>query len=340
MQDELAMKTTIVGSFPLDSSDANVKRITKDLVEIGLDIINFPQLEDMHSMYLDPLVASNGLKKQNNLYFIPNDFSPPKKPASTIIRPVKLMMEVLQDLEMPVFGRRGCVTGPFTLMTHMRMEDVQQDSPFNIVEVIQKHPKQFDNIVKYVNMIAREYSQFCDIVSIDEPILGLLVGGRKTLFDLQMKISTDEAIDLMITKLNQAIKGINAVPSIHVCGVIPPLLRDVLLKTNVRIVDHEFRSAPENFELFKRDHLEANDKILAFGSIQTIYGGEGAETFVESVEDIRNWIQKGIDSFGAENILIKPDCGFMPLKGAFPDPYQIVMKKLQNMINAVNLVSA
>ncbi len=114
----------------------------------------------------------------------------------------------------------------------------------------------------------------------------------------------------------------------------------MLLETDVRIVDHEFRSSPHNFELFNRKLLEANDKLLAYGTLKTIYGGEGEEAFVESVENIRDWIQKGMNTFGTENMLIKPDCGFSPLIGAFPGdkPYQIVLKKLRNMVEAVKLL--
>ena len=337
MRDELAMKTTVVGSFPLESSDENIRRIVRDQFDVGLDFVNYPQLKDMHAMFLDPLVEAEKLEKRNKLYFIRDEFTPPTTPAPSITHPVQLMVEVLEDLKTSVSGLRACVTGPFTMMAHMRLEDVQKDSPWNLVDILKKYPELIENIVKYVNTIARAYSKQCDIVSIDEPLLGLLVGGRNTIFDLQLDMSTDEAIQMIIDRLNLAFEGIDAVPSIHVCGEISPLLRDLLLETNVRIVDHEFRSSPNNFELFDRKLLESKDKLLAFGTLKTMYGAEGEEAFVESVEDIQDWIRKGMDLFGAENIIIKPDCGFSPLKGAFPGdkPYQIVLKKLRNMVEAV-----
>lgn len=339
MQDDLAMKTTVVGSVPLEISDSTIRRVVRDLVEVGIDFVNYPQ-GDMHAMFLDPLIEAKKLEKQNKLYLIKDDFTPPTTLAPSIIHPVQLMVEVLEDLEAPVSGLRACVTGPFTIMTHMRLVDIQKDSPWNLVDIFKKYPKLSENIATYVNMIAKAYSNECDIVSIDEPLLGLLVGARNTIFDLQMDLTTDEATQMIINQLNRAIEGIDAIPSIHVCGEISPLLRDMLLKTDVRIVDHEFRSSPRNIELFNRKLLESNEKMLAFGTLKTIYGGEGEEAFVESVENIRDWIQKGIDACGAENILIKPDCGFGPLKGAFPGdkPYQIVLKKLQNMVEAVKLL--
>ncbi len=339
MQDDLAMKTTVVGSVPLEISDSTIRRVVRDLVEVGIDFVNYPQ-GDMHVMFLDPLIEAKKLEKQNKLYLIKDDFTPPTTLAPSIIHPVQLMVEVLEDLEAPVSGLRACVTGPFTIMTHMRLVDIQKDSPWNLVDIFKKYPKLSENIATYVNMIAKAYSNECDIISIDEPLLGLLVGARNTIFDLQMDLTTDEATQMIINQLNRAIEGIDAIPSIHVCGEISPLLRDMLLKTDVRIVDHEFRSSPRNIELFNRKLLESNEKMLAFGTLKTIYGGEGEEAFVESVENIRDWIQKGIDACGAENILIKPDCGFGPLKGAFPGdkPYQIVLKKLQNMVEAVKLL--
>ncbi|MFQ5818900.1 MAG: hypothetical protein ACE5I5_02840 [Candidatus Heimdallarchaeota archaeon] len=339
MQNELAMKTTVVGSVPLEISDDTIRRVVRDLVEVGIDYVNYPQ-GDMHAMFLDPLIEAKKLEKRNKLYHISDDFSPPTTLAPSITRPVQLMVEVLEDQEAPVSGLRACVTGPFTIMTHMRLEDIQKDSPWNIVDIFKKYPKLSENIVTYVNMIAKAYSKECDIVSIDEPLLGLLVGARNTIFDLQLDLTTDEAIQLIMNQLNCSIEGIDAIPSIHVCGEISPLLRDLLLKTDVRIVDHEFRSSPHNFELFNRKLLESNEKMLAFGTLKTIYGGEGEEAFVENVKNIRDWIQKGIDAFGIENILIKPDCGFGPLKGAFPgdNPYQIVLKKLRNMVAAVQQI--
>ena len=337
MQDELAMKTTVVGSFPLENSDDNIRRVVRDQVEVGIDFVNYPQLEDMHAMFLDPLVEAKKLAKQNKFYFVGNDFIPPTPLAPSITHPVHLMVEMLEEQKVSISGLRACVTGPFTLMSHIRLEDVQEDPPWNIVDILKKYPELIENFATYVNTIARVYSRQCDIVSIDEPLLGLLVGGRNTLFDLQLNLSTDEATQLIIDRLNHAIEGIDAIPSIHVCGEITPLLRDTLFETKVRIVDHEFKGSPRNFEIFDRKLLEAHDKLLAFGTLKTIYGGEGEEAFIESTENIRNWIQKGIETFGAENILIKPDCGFGGLKAVFPGDksYQLVRQKLKNMVEAV-----
>ena len=139
MQNQFAMKTTIVGSFPLDFSNDNIKRITKDLVEIGIDYVNYPQLVDMHSMFLDPLVELKKVRKDNKLFFIEENFTPPPTIASSITNPVHLTNEVVQTLDMSVYGLRACVTGPFTMMTHMRMDDIKKDPPWNIIEILQKH---------------------------------------------------------------------------------------------------------------------------------------------------------------------------------------------------------
>lgn len=336
MRNELAMKTAVVGSVPLDLSDEVIRQVVRDLVEVGLDFVNYPQ-GDMHAMFLEPLVEAGQIEMRKKLYFIEDDFTPPPTIASSIVKPVNLMVEELEAMTASGVRPRACVTGPFTLMTHMRLEDVQKDSPWNLVDIFKNYPKLAENIVTYVNMIVKEYAKHCDIVSIDEPLLGLLVGKRNTIFDLQLDMPAEEAIQMIIGRLNRAIEGIDAIPSIHVCGEISPLLRDLLLDTNVEIVDHEFRSSPNNFELFDRNILESKGKMLAFGTLQTMYGGEGVDIFVESIEDLQNWIQRGIDLFGAENILIKPDCGFGPLKGAFPgdQPYQIVLQKLRNMVEAV-----
>ena len=83
----------------------------------------------------------------------------------------------------------------------------------------------------------------------DEPILGLLVG-RKIFFHTE---------DFIIETLNKALSGIKGMPSIHVCGRISPHLRDILLQTDVKIMDHEFRTSEVNFKVFEKKHLEDND---------------------------------------------------------------------------------
>jgi 5-methyltetrahydropteroyltriglutamate--homocysteine methyltransferase len=171
-----------------------------------------------------------------------------------------------------------------------------------------------------------------NIISMDEPMLGLLVG-RKVWFHSE---------DFIVKTLNKALSGIKGLPSIHVCGKISPLLRDLLLQTDVKIMDHEFYTNESNFKIFEKQHFENTDKFLAMGSVQTnfspIKNGK-LKDYVESIEILQKFIKKGVEQYGPENLVIKPDCGFGALKGAFEEnlAYDIVLRKLNNMVLAVKV---
>ncbi|HMK53291.1 MAG TPA: methionine synthase, partial [Methanobacteriaceae archaeon] len=55
---------------------------------------------------------------------------------------------------------------------------------------------------------------------------------------------------------------------------------------------------------------------------------------VESVEEIKNLIMRGIDIVGEENMIIDPDCGMRMLKSA------AALGKLKNMTEAVKWLSS
>jgi methionine synthase II (cobalamin-independent) len=170
-----------------------------------------------------------------------------------------------------------------------------------------------------------------NIISMDEPLMGVLIG-RKTLFHSE---------DFMVRILNKSISEIKTLSSIHVCGRISPKLRDILLQTEVNIVDHEFRTSEENFEIYNKKLLMDNEKLLALGTVKSKFAkveGCEIEDYVETSTSLENYIRKGMGHFGGENIIIKPDCGFLPLKDSFGEKiaYDITTRKLKNMVQALN----
>jgi methionine synthase II (cobalamin-independent) len=117
-------------------------------------------------------------------------------------------------------------------------------------------------------------------------------------------------------------------------------LRDILLETNAKILDHEFVSNEGNFKIFEKKQLEQYEKFLAMGTIQTNFPPKknaNVKDYVEDINLLKNFIKKGIDLFGKENLFIKPDCGFGALKTLFDNEnfaYEIVLSKLKNMVLA------
>jgi len=171
------------------------------------------------------------------------------------------------------------------------------------------------------------------IISMDEPILSLLIG-RKPLF---------HEGEFYLQIINTALKDISTLKSIHVCGNISPYLRDLLLNSDTNILDHEFQTNEENFSIFKKEHLIDNNKILAMGTVKTKIkpgGFRNPKDYVESINEIKGFINRGIKLYGKENLIIKPDCGFRALKGSFSTDfaYEITVRKLENMVKAKNQI--
>ena len=58
---------------------------------------------------------------------------------------------------------------------------------------------------------------------------------------------------------------------------------------------------------------------------------------LQTFNRLKKFIKKGIDQYGSENLIIKPDCGFLPLKVfGEEDGYQIAIRKVKNMVLALN----
>jgi methionine synthase II (cobalamin-independent) len=161
-----------------------------------------------------------------------------------------------------------------------------------------------------------------DLINIDEPFFSIMLG-RKVLFNY----GEEFVIDTLDTILAEA-SGLSA---IHVCGTVTPLVKDVLLKSKVDIVDHEFAGSPANIHAYTKDDFERTGKFLAYGCVSSV------KPQVESVEEISASIRSALNAFG-HRIIVKPDCGFGGMLGV-PGAYEVALKKLQNMVKAARVVA-
>jgi 5-methyltetrahydropteroyltriglutamate--homocysteine methyltransferase len=107
----------------------------------------------------------------------------------------------------------------------------------------------------------------------------------------------------------------------HVCGDIGGVI-DNLIKMPVDILDFEFSCNPENLEIISKKEL--NGKQIGFGAVDSTFSG------IDSVETIKARIEKGIEIFGAENLLIDPDCGLRM------HTREVAFGKLKNMVLATD----
>ena len=145
------------------------------------------------------------------------------------------------------------------------------------------------------------------LLQIDEPIL-----------------STGIA-DLAVAK--QAVELIGSAVRIpicmHVCGNLGNVL-DEILKFNVNVLDFEFSKNPGNLDILSRRDLEG--KMLGFGCV------DSSSEEVETVQEIKRRIQKGVELFDPKILLIDPDCG-MRMRSR-----ESAFWKLKNMCDAAKEV--
>jgi 5-methyltetrahydropteroyltriglutamate--homocysteine methyltransferase len=143
------------------------------------------------------------------------------------------------------------------------------------------------------------------ILQLDEPILSTGTA--------DMTVAR-EAVNIITRKVS--------VPScMHVCGNIRNCI-DEILQFPVDILDFEFANNPDNLDVLSRSDLKG--KKIGFGCV------DSADQEVESTAVIADRIRKGIDIFGAEIMLLDPDCGLRmhSREGAY--------KKLEHMVLAAH----
>ncbi len=335
MDKQDALYTTVVGSWPLNNTQHNMEKIFTDLIQIGIDYPCYPQLIDMNYQFLFPLSKETAqLEELDNKFYLHGDFKLPKKLIALEYGEfINNYFNNHLGLRESIKGTKACLTGPFTLTFQIILKN---DLARGLKPIIFDEPRAVmvdwivDKFAEILKQVCTAYNNMgIDIISCDEPILGLLVG-KKILFHTE---------DFIIDTINKAISGIKGLSSLHVCGTISPNLRDLLLKTNVKILDHEFYTNEQNFKIFEKKHLQTTNKLLAMGTVESKIvplPDKQIEDYVENIEFLKNYIKKGIEKYGSENLIIKPDCGFYPLK-AFGEKkgYEIAIRKVKNMVLAL-----
>ncbi len=147
------------------------------------------------------------------------------------------------------------------------------------------------------------------MVQIDEPILSTGAADPAT---------AGEAVGLVAANLLVPV-------AVHACGPIQGMI-DALLRYPVQILDLEFAGHPGNLEVIGSRDL--GKKRIGFGTVVS------SSDEVESVETIRARVERGVEVFGPERLLIDPDCGLRMRSR------EAAFAKLSRMVEAVRAVRA
>jgi methionine synthase II (cobalamin-independent) len=317
-----------VGSLPVEDDfngdRRNTDRAILDKLSVGLDYPCYPQLPgspsnpmNMGLQFLIPLskVEPKILIRGQEAELLSDEIKPPSEPIG--VERAEYFLTYLREhgLTSKVKGIKGCVTGPFTVASYLNRR--------NLMTCGASKP----NVVK---ALAQALGQSCkrlsklgfDLINIDEPFFSIMLG-RRVLFNYEERF--------VIETLDTIVAEISSLSAIHVCGTVTPLVKEVLLKSKVDIVDHEFAVSPANLRAYTKDDLEHSGKFLAYGCVSSV------KPQVESVEEISATIRNALNTFG-RRIIVKPDCGFGGMLG-IPGAYEVALRKLENMVKAARVVA-
>ncbi|HYB92767.1 MAG TPA: hypothetical protein VED00_01300 [archaeon] len=314
------MKTSVVGSFPLSHSVENLRVALEDQLRAGIDYPSSPQLQDMNLMFLKPLAEQGcGIEIIENEAWLKSDLIPPKSPVA--IEDLEWTLRFLQheNAHRKFVGVKMPITGPITLSSTTKI--LKDTYAVN-------YP---DLILRFADVVSEIVKQSCEhgvkMISIDEPCIP---------FALWLGISED----VIIEAVNKSIgKAENCITALHVCGELKGISR-ILLKTDAKILNHEFKAIPKNLDEYKKTDLEKHDKLIGLGCVQTKPYSEG-KIPIESPQEIEQFILKAGEKLGLEHLMIFPDCGFGGLKELYPtekEAQDIAYKKMANMVQAARKI--
>lgn len=305
------MLSTVIGSFPVDldkpTSFKNklfnsigfydpykiaIKRAVIAQLDAGVDIVSDGQVRgDMVSIFTEHI---DGMEIRGALTVINSKISNNSKGISTNdLKYVKKIINEYYNGNVPENkGFKGIVTGPSTIIYSSKIESYYKNKN--------------DAIIDLAHELKKEINAICDVgvkyIQIDEPFLSTGL--------VNMKIAK-EAIDILT-------EDVEIPMGMHVCGTLDNVFKD-LTKFNLDILDFEFAGNDVNLKILEENVYLIKNKKIGFGCL------DSSVNEVDSVDDVSNLINKGIEIVGKDKIILSPDCGLRKLS------YDVACKKLKVM---------
>jgi len=320
----MSIRTSHVGSFPLEHSPENVERVISDLAAIGIDAPPYPQLRDFISIYLRPLLDVGLLREVRGNYYTDLRLIHELRLPEPRIPEAELMAEYVRKGRYGFRWLRAPVTGPFTLASRIGL---REGSAGDLkATLLSSRDVLFDVLMPYVKSFIKYLSSLgYNIVFVDEPILGVMVGKRRILLGY-----SEEDI---VRVINELFSGVPGEHGIHVCGRISSRLFRLLASVkSLNILNFEFHDNPQNLESVDGRLLADSGKFLAPGIASS------RKPVVEDVSELREILSKVYRVAGGRVDLVSADCGYGGLKGALSsdiEAYEIGLEKLRRIIAVV-----
>ncbi len=319
------MLTTVVGSYPAhpqppksftkklsnfvgsyDEYKPAIALAVSDQITAGVDLVSDGQVRgDMIEIFAR---AIPGMVIEDNTCKIKNKISPPLKSIGA--EDLKLAIQVMEktlgemsftDNELAKKGVKGIITGPTTMVYSSRLDgfyskDQKDKAVLDMAQALKKEAKYLEDAG-------------ASVIQLDEPFISTGMVNVAT---------ARKAVEIIA-------KDIKIPVALHVCGDVESVF-DKILKFKVDIVDFEFAGIDKNISVLENQN-SLHGKKIGFGSVDT------KKESIETVDEIKELIKKGMDVIGPENMLIDPDCGMRML------PHESAFSKLKNMVEAAKSLS-
>ncbi|MEM4788204.1 MAG: methionine synthase [Ignisphaera sp.] len=322
------IRTSHVGSFPLDYSYDNVKRVILDMHQIKLEVPPYPQLHNFIELYLKPLEYEKCLQNNKGLFFVNLANVECLTRSKIRVAEAEESIDIINHHGISFKALRAPVTGPFTLASRVyTSEDISKGLSATSLSrkelVLNFFSKFVINVISYMNSLGY------NVIFIDEPVFNYIIGRKKILFGY----TDDEVLDIL-HKATSSRVGVEF--GIHICGKLNTKIIELLMQVpKLKYISVELHDSPSNLELLSKDLFEKYDKYLSPGIVSA------QKTYVESVDEALSILMNAYEKVGGRVDLVSGDCGFGGLKGSLgyrEKEYSIALSKLKIVVEAVDRV--
>ena len=288
------VKTSVIGSYPIDIKNMELMNAYFNQTEISWNDNISAAVNDMANAGIE--IVSDGQTRDPFVNIFTRKLKGCRiRERTEIIDKVEYIgpitvedQKFVKDLIPKDRELVGLLTGPFTLTN-------------SSVDLFYNNEKElaFD-FAKALKQEAQNLQKHVDIISIDEPFfsMGIPEYGKELIKTITENLSCP-------TRL-------------HVCGDVSNVISDIL-EMPVDILSHEFKASPKLFDEFKQYNISKN---ICLGSVRS------DDAKIETVQEIKDHINKGIKTFGENIIQLAPDCGQRML------PRDVAFQKLKNLVKA------
>jgi 5-methyltetrahydropteroyltriglutamate--homocysteine methyltransferase len=316
------VRSSHVGSFPLDYSLVNIERVLLDLNSIGLDVPPFPQLRGFVDIYLEPLVKTGVVVSERGFYYSTLSGLYSWRGEVSVVE-AEYAAKFTRERRLRFKGLRAPVTGPFTLASRVYVSRESTDLSNTMLarrEAVEGFFKE------YVSRFAEYASRLgYTVLFLDEPVLGVIVGAKRTLYGYS-DVDIVEVLDYVAERASSLEVGV------HVCGRVHRRLIEILAEVSrVKYISLEFHDNPANIDAVDKSLLERCDKFISPGVIST------KSTRLESEDEVYALLERVYSTTGGRVDLVSGDCGFAGLRGALSsreEEYKLALLKLERVVKA------